>query len=141
MIDVILDRPEGNSAEVTLSDDRLFIDVTDIRGINGLTARLESGSWPEEIAIHLQLDGLEQLEIRYDSYIITTGRSRNESPDPPLMLSVVDEQGQVQTASPSADIYYPDIGRTAGGFTITMPPHFFRDHYESFSLRWIDFYR
>lgn len=141
MIEVTLDRADGNSAELTLSDDRLLIDVTDTRGINGLTARLESGSWPEEIAVHLRLDGLERLEILYGDYAITTGRSSNDSPDPPLILSVTGADGRVSEAPPSAGIYYPDISRTEDGFTITMPPHFFRDDYQSFSLQWIDFYR
>ncbi len=140
-VDVTLDRLEDSSAALTLSPDALRLDVTDNRGINGLTARLDSGSWPEAITVHLRLAGLENLEIQYGNYTITTGRSSNESPDPPLMLSVVDEHGQVQTASPSADIYYPDISRTDDGYTITMPPHFFQDHHETFSLRWIDFYR
>ena len=70
----------------------------------------------------------------------------------------------VQSASPSSDVYYPDIraitpdGTTAVGplaagerpalplpegsaFEIALPPHFHRDDYPSFTLQWIDFYR
>ncbi len=141
MIELTLDRPQGNTATVTIEDGRALIDVTDRRGINGLNARLTEGEWPAEIVVRLRLRGLERLEIHYGDVTLATGRSSNDSPDPPLMLSVVDEQGQVQTASPSADIYYPDIRRTDDGFEITLPPHFFRDDYPSFSMQWIDFYR
>lgn len=141
MIDLTLDRPEGSSAELTLNDGRAFIDVTDPRGINGLTARLDQGEWPEEITVLLRLRGLENLDIAYGNYTITTGRSSNDSPDPPLMLSVVDENGVVSQASPSADIYYPNITQTEEGFAITMPAHFFREAHPSFTMHWIDFYR
>ncbi len=142
MIDVSLDRPEGNSADVTVSDGRAFIDVTDSRGINGLSAQLEQGEqWPEEIAVLLRLRGLEHLEISYGNITLTTGRSGNDAPDLPLMLTVINEQGEAQSASPSADIYYPDILKTDDGFEITLPPHFHLDDYPSFSMKWIDFYR
>ncbi len=141
MIDVNLDRPHDSSATVIVADGRAFIDVTDPRGINGLNAQLTTGEWPEEVVVLLRLRGLENLEIGYGDFTITTGRSSNDSPDPPLMLSVVDEQGQVQTASPSADIYFPDIYKTEDGFEITLPPHFFQGNYTAFSMRWIDFYR
>ena len=81
-----------------------------------------------------------------------------------LTLSVVDENGNVQSASPSADIYYPDIlavtpdGTTAVGplaagerpdfplpegsaFEITLPPAIQQSGRPSFTLHWIDFYR
>ncbi len=141
MIDITLDRPADSAAALTITDGRAFIDVTDPRGINGLNASLSAGEWPEMIVVLLRLRGLEHLEISYGDYILTTGRSSNESPDPPLMLSVVDENGQVSQASPSADIYYPDITRTGDGFEIAIPAHFFEDDYPSFSMQWIDYYR
>lgn len=141
MIELTLDRSDGASTELTIDDDRALIDVTDPRGINGLTARLTAGQWPPTITVLLRLQGLEQLEIAYDNITLATGRSSNESPDPPLMLTVTDDQGNAQTASPSADIYYPDIRRTADGYEIDLPPHFFNEAQPSFSMRWIDFYR
>lgn len=141
MIELTLDRSDGASTELTIDDDRALIDVTDPRGINGLTAQLTTGQWPATITVRLRLQGLEQLDIAYDNITLTTGRSSNESPDPPLMLTVTDDQGNAQTASPSADIYYPDIRRTADGYEIDLPPHFFNEAQPSFSMRWIDFYR
>lgn len=141
MIDVTLDRPDDSSADLTFSDGRALIDVTDHRGINGLNARLAAGQWPAEIVVRLRLRGLERLEIHYGDTTLVTGRSSTDSPDPPLILSVVDADGRVQSAPPSADMYYPDIRHTADGFEITLPPHFFRNNYPSFSLQWIDFYR
>ena len=141
MIDLALDRPDDNSADLTLSDGRALLDVTDHRGINGLNARRVKGQWPAEIVVRLRLRGLERLEIHYGDVTLVTGRSSTDSPDPPLILSVVDADGRVQSAPPSADMYYPDIRHTADGFEITLPPHFFRDDYPSFSLQWIDFYR
>lgn len=164
VIDIILDRQEDSSADVNYDDGRALIDVTDSRGINGLTAQLAEGEWPEEVVVRLGLRGLEQLEICYGDFTITTGVSSTGDPAPPLMLSVVDEDGNVQSASPSADIYYPDIravtpdGATAVGplaagdkppfplpegsaFEIALPPHFHQGDYSSFSLQWIDFYR
>ena len=140
-IDLTLDHSETSSAALSFDNDRALIDVTDSRGINGLTAQLTAGQWPPTVTIRLRLQGLEQLEIAYDNITLATGRSSNESPDPPLMLTVTDDQGNAQTASPSADIYYPDIRRTADGFEIDLPPHFFAEEHASFSMRWIDFYR
>ena len=162
MIELTIDRPEA-TATVTQEDGRALIDVTDPRGINGLTARLIAGEWPAEIIIRLRLRGLEQLTIQYGDLTIATGVSSSGAPAA-LTISTVDEAGTVQSASPSADIYYPDIslvtpngtvavGPLAAGerpvfplpegstFEITMPPHFFHDAPDSFSIQWIDFYR
>lgn len=163
MIAVTLDRPQEVTATVTEQDGRALIDVTDPRGINGLTARLTQGEWPTEIVIRLPLRGLEQLTIQYGDLMIATGVSSSGAPAA-LTISTVDEAGNVQSASPSADIYYPDIravtpdGTTAVGplaagerpafplpegsvFEITLPPHFHQGDHQSFSLQWIDFYR
>jgi hypothetical protein len=164
MIDVTLDRPSTSSAEVTVEDDRAVIDVTDQAGINGLSARLVEGEWPAEIIVRLRLRGLERLEINYGNYTITTGVSSTGAPPPPLTLTVVNEDGSVSSAPPSADVYYPDIravtpdGTAAVGplatgerpafplpegsaFEITLPPHFHQVDTTSFQLQWIDFYR
>lgn len=141
MIDITFDHTQGNSAAVDVNGVRAYIDVTDDRGINGLTAVTDSDGWPDEIIVLLRLQGLEHLEISYGNVTITTGRSSNGSPDPPLILSVIDETGETQSASPSYDIYYPHIEHTAEGFEITLPPHFFIEERPSFSLQWIDFYR
>ena len=124
----------------------------------------DRGEWPAEIVIRLPLRGLEQLTIQYGNLTIATGVSSTSAPIP-LTITVVDEAGNAQTASPSADIYYPDIravtadgvttavGPLAAGdrpaiplpegsaFEITLPPAFFSDAHESFSVQWIDFYR
>lgn len=140
-IDIVLDRSSASSAEVKVSGDRAFILVGDYWGINGLTATLVDGRWPEEVLIDLRVRGLERLEIHYENFVITTGRSSNESPDPPLILHVIDENGEVSQAPPSANIYYPEITRLPDGFEISLPAHFFRVDPPSFSLQWIDFYR
>lgn len=141
MIDITIDRPEVGSAALTFSDGHALIDVTDAHGINGLTATLIEGGWPEQIAIHLRLRGLERLEIHYGPYTIATGKSSNDSPDPPLILYVADEDGKVTQAPVSSSIYFPDISRTDDGFDITLPPHFFQEQRPAFSVQWIDFYR
>lgn len=163
MIELTLDRPQGNTAEVIFEDSRALIDVNERHGINGLNARLTQGEWPAEIVVRLRLRGLEQLWIHYGDLTISTGVSSGGAP-PPLTITVVDESGNVQSAPPSADIYYPDIrvvtpdgtaavGPLAAGerpafplpegsvFEITMPVHFFRDAPNSFSMQWVDFYR
>ena len=160
MIDVTLDKHDDN-VTVTSEDDHAVIDVTSFSGIGGMAATADE--WPEEVVVRLRLRGLEGLEIRYGDVIITTGVSSTGDPVA-LTLSVVDEEGNVQSASPSADIYYPDIravtpdGTTAVGplaagerpsfplpegsaFEITLPPHFHRDDQPSFTMQWVDFYR
>ncbi len=161
-IEVTLDKPIDDRATVTTDDGRAVIDVTSASGIGGLTATADE--WPDEVVVRLQLRGLEGLEIRYGNMIIATGVSSTSGPGPGLTLSVVGEDGTVQSASPSADIYYPDIravtpegstpvGPLAAGerpvfplpegsvLEITLPPHFHQDNYPSFSLQWVDFYR
>jgi hypothetical protein len=140
-IDIALDRAKGSSAAVSTFDGRVVIDVVDPWGINGLHATLASGEWPAEVIVRLPHGGLERLEIRYGDYTIATGVSSNESPDPPLILYVTDERGNVSQAPVSSAIYIPNIRRTDGGFEVSLPPHFFRDEYAAFSLYWIDFYR
>lgn len=140
MIDITLDHPADSAAALSITDGRAFIDVTDPRGINGLTAVLSAGDWPEEIVVLLRLRGLEHLEISYGDYILTTGRSSNESPNPPVTFSVRDENGDA-TQLPAPTSANPAIRHTADGFEITLPPHFFEDDYSSFSIQWIDYYR
>ncbi len=72
MIEVNLDRPEGNSIQVVHSSGRAFIDVCDSGGINGLNARLTESQWPEQIVVLLRLQGLERLEIQYRNITIAT---------------------------------------------------------------------
>ena len=159
-VDVTLDKAD-DSATVTTDSGRVVIDVTSASGIGGLT--VTTGEWPEEVIVRLRVRGLEGLTIRYGDFIIATGVSSSGQPSA-LTLSVVDAEGNVQSASPSADIYYPDIlavtpdGTTAvgplaagerptfplpegGAFEIALPAHFHQDDFPSFSLQWIDFYR
>ena len=159
-IDVALDKHDDKVA-VAVEDGRAIIDVTSFSGIGGLKATADA--WPEEVAVRLRVRRLEGLTIRYGDVIITTGVASTGDPVA-LTLSVVDDEGNVQSISPSSDVYYPDIraitpdGTTAVGplaagerpalplpegsaFEITLPPHFHRDDYPSFTLQWIDFYR
>jgi hypothetical protein len=161
MIAVTLDKPIDDRATVTMDDGRAVIDVTSASGIGGLAATADA--WPDEVVVRLWLRGLEGLEIRYGNFIIATGVSSSGNPST-LTLSVVDEEGNVQSVSPSADVYYPNIqaitpdGTTAVGplaaserpafplpegsaFEITLPPHFRHEDYPSFTMQWIDFYR
>lgn len=141
MIDITLDRPEAGSAALTFSDGHALIDVTDAHGINGLTATAAEGQWPGQITVRLRLRGLERLEIHYGPYTIATGLSSNNSPDPPPVLHVADENEKAKEIPDPDSIYIPDISRTDDGFDITLPAHFFQGKYSAFSMQWIDFYR
>ena len=154
MIAVTLDKASEDTATVRVEDGRAVIDVTSPSGIGGLTATLSGGKWPKEVVVRLRLRGLERLEIGYGDVTLTTGLSSSGGPGPALTLSVTAADGTVQSASPSADIYYPDIHLVtdAAGtpvapwpegsvVEITLPPHFHQDKHPSFTLRWIDFYR
>ena len=161
-IEVTLDKPIDDRATVTTDDGRAVIDVTSASGIGGLTATADA--WPDEVVVRLRLRGLEGLEIRYGNVVITTGVASNGGLGSGLTLSVIGEDGTVQSASPSSDLYYPDIravttegttnvGPLAAGerpafplpegsvFELTLPPHFHQDDHPSFSLQWVDFYR
>jgi hypothetical protein len=163
VINVISDKA-ADTTEVTIEDGRAVLDVTSASGIGGLTAILNEGEWPQEIVVRLHTRGLERLEIGYANYIIETGVPSSDGIALPLMLTVVDDEGNAERISPSADIYYPDIqavtaaGATAVGplatgerpaiplpedgvFEITLPLHFHQEAYESFWMQWIDFYR
>lgn len=156
VIEVVTQKPD-DAAEVSLEDGRAVIDVTSASGIGGLTATLAAGEWPEDVVVRLRLRGLESLEIRYGDVTITTGLASTGNPVP-LMLSVTGPNVAVQSASPSADIYYPRITVNGAEATspeaelsfplppnsaieVSLPAHFFRETYPSFSVSWIDFYR
>ncbi len=157
MITVTLDKASEDTATVRGEDGRAVIDVTSPSGIGGLTATLSGGKWPEEVVVRLRLRGLERLEIGYSNVLLSTGVSSTGDPDPPLILTVVDEEGNVQRASPSADIYYPIIRFVDGDgqalatptfplpegtvIEVVMPPHFRQQEQTSFWMQWIDFYR
>lgn len=154
-IDVSLDKGD-DTATITVADGRALIDVASASGIGGLTATLSSGQWPEEVVVRLDTRGLERLEFGYSNVQMSTGLSSTGDPAPPLMLTVVDEAGNAQRASPSSDIYYPTI-RVAGGdgvavtpvfplpagsaVEITLPRHFHQEKQGTFWMEWIDFYR
>jgi hypothetical protein len=156
VIDVTVDKTD-DTAEVTIEDGRALIDVTSASGIGGLTAILSEGDWPEEIVVRLHTRGLERLEIGYANYLIETGVASSDGVNPALMLTVIDEEGNAERASPSAIIYYPtirvidDAGQAQATptiplpegsvFEITLPAHFHQETYDSFWLQWIDFYR
>jgi len=152
VIDITLDKVD-DTATVTASGERALIDVTSVSGIGGLEATLTEGAWPAEVVVRLRTRGLEQLFIRYGAFDIMTGKSSHDSPDPPLILYVEGEDGRVQSAPPSSDVYYPDIRvvnpsadnpklpAADGYYEIVLPAHFHRGEYPSFSMQWIDFYR
>jgi len=157
MITVTLDKPAEDTATVSTADGRAVIDVTSPSGIGGLTATLGKGEWPGEVIVRLRLRGLERLEFGYSNFLLSTGVSSTGDPNPPLMLTVVDEEGNVERASPSANIYYPTIRFVDGGgqalatpafplpegtvIEVVMPPHFHEQEQTSFWMQWIDFYR
>lgn len=144
VIEVTLDKP-GDTAIVNRADDRALIEVTSATGIGGLQATLTAGSWPKQVTARLRLRGLESLEIRYGDVTLSTGMASSGASGSGLMLSITKSDGTIESASPSADIYYPVIERgadTVGDyFDVTLPPHFYDGAYESFELNWIDFYR
>lgn len=155
-LDVTLDKSD-DAATVTVDDGRAVIDVTSASGIGGLTATLSDGKWPAEVVVRLNTRGLERLDFGYGNVQMSTGLSSTGDPNPPLMLTVVDEDGNVQRASPSADIYYPVIRvvdssgamvtpafplPAGSAFEIVLPPHFHQDEeYPFFWMEWVDFYR
>ena len=154
-IEVTLDK-DDDAATVTVADGRAVIDVRSAGGIGGLTATLTDGQWPAEVVVRLNTRGLERLDFGYGNVQMSTGLSSTGDPNPPLMLTVVDEEGNVQRASPSADIYYPIIRvvDSAGAaatptfplpagsvFEIVLPPHFHQEEHPSFWMEWVDFYR
>lgn len=157
MITVTLDKPIDDTATVSVEDGRAVIDVTSPSGIGGLTAVLGGGDWPDEVVVRLRLRGLERLEFGYSNFLLSTGVSSTGDPNPPLILTVVDEEGHAESASPSSNIYYPTIRFVnAGGqalatptfplpegtiIEVVMPPHFHEQEQNSFWMQWIDFYR
>lgn len=144
MIDVVVEKT-ADTATVTMDGDSALIEITSATGIGGLAATLTADEWPEQIAVRLRLRGLESLEIRYGDIAISTGVSHTGEPNQALILSVTQPDGTIDSASPSADIYYPDIqpGSDDQGdyFDVALPVHFFQGDHKAFNMRWIDFYR
>jgi hypothetical protein len=143
-MEIVLEN-EGDEAVIYFQEEKALIDVRSATGIGGFTAELVAGPWPSEIVVRLRLRGLEGLNVSYGDVAVSTGVSHSGGDARPIVLAMTKSDGGIDSASPSASMYYPIIlaGADEAGqyFDIALPAGFFQQDYSVFTMRWIDFYR
>lgn len=139
---------EGDGVETAVTPSSVTFDITSQTGIGSAEISLANGEWPETILIRLHLAGLESFEFAYSDVVVTASVSSGEghrvmetavqgetthsvAEDSPFYMPV-----RIETESGEASIPLKD-----GYFEIEAPADFLAGGYESFTIRWIDFYR
>lgn len=116
-------------------------------GIGGIRIERLLGFWPDEIVVRLGVTGLESLKIADTEK--TFHWEVASYPPYTKTLSVIDTNGRVERIS-SLDQAHgalmiksekPEIPIDSGYFEFTIPAEILKRNPESFSVRWIDFYR
>ncbi len=134
----------------TYADDVVTFLIFNPGGIGDADISLVSGKMPGTIQIRLFVNGLENLELTYDSVKITASVPTAGGP----VVERVSKDG-VETEIDSSSPYWVSIQplpEEPGGlfvgepmlpasFLITLPADFYESGAEQFSLNWVDFYR
>ena len=132
------------------ADGVLTFSIFSPSGIGDASIVLTEGKMPKTVQIRLFLDGLENLEVKYDDVTIVASVATSGGG---VMQKVV--KGETETEIDATSPYWLDIQplpAKPGGvfigepmlpasFLITMPPDFHQSGATRFDLRWIDFYR
>lgn len=151
------DPPAPRSTESRLDDDRVTSQfsagqvVYSIRcpkGIGHTSIPKPARGWPETVVLHLHLRGLESLTVQNTQ---TTIAGAVSSQDGKIRLWKDGQEDRPLTAHSPFWLSIRSIGPDGkavsglppeqGYFELTLPRPFFKQNPDSFTVRWIDFYR
>jgi len=135
--------------QITLQykDNTTIIDINSPFGIGSAKFTLESGVMPEEIILHLHLQGLEEFRLISAQDIISASVSSSDGLHAQSQRKISGNSEQVirsfdplwlniQIISESKKVPLAD-----GYFEIVFPKEFIEESGNSFEIHWIDFYR
>ena len=132
------------------ADDVLSFSIFSPSGIGDASIELTSGEMPKTVQVRLFVDGLENLEVKYDDVTIIAAVPAGGGGVKEKVVS-----GGSETMIDSSSPYWVDIqalpavpggvfvGEPAlpASFMITLPQDFHDSEATRFDLKWVDFYR
>ncbi len=143
----------GNEVIVETEENSVIFDISSERGIGAASIAVITGEFPHSVTLKLHLTALEELRFAYgetevlvsvsssqgnavrESVILSSGVVRQESPITPASPYWLDVVMLQEDGSPGT------IPLEDGNFLVSAPEDFTTRTYDSFFIRWIDFYR
>ena len=143
---------EGNEIVISSRLDDVQFAVFSERGIGSALIEVTDGDFPESVELSFHLQGLEELRFGYDLTEVTVSVS---SSDNAVYQYVTHESINSDPATPvnpdspswmDVNIVDPDesFGAIPGSerlISVLLPDDFASGDYESFRIKWIDFFR
>jgi hypothetical protein len=136
-----------DSVEVRANKDKTLFIIKSPAGISQAVIEREGEKWPDNVALRLNLKGLESLKastgaIKLDASVASDGKMRqwkDGKEDAPLDAKSplwMEIQMLTNGGKPAKEIPLRD-----GYFEVALPRAFFADNPKSITISWIDFYR
>lgn len=139
---------EGTVASAAVASETAVIEITSDSGIGNETFRPEDG-WASEIVLRFHLSGLEEMRLMFGDTAVTlniTSTGQNE------IFQSVSQNGQTANITADSPYWMPvtitqadgtegTIPLQNGTINVTLPPAFYTENPDSFTISWIDFYR
>lgn len=143
----------GNEVIVETEENSVLFDVSSEPGIGAASIAVITGEFPHSVALNLHLTALEELRFAYgetevlvsvsssqgnavrESVILGSGEAQQESPITPASPYWLDVVILQEDSSPGT------IPLNGGVILVSAPEDFSAGRYDSFFIRWIDFYR
>jgi hypothetical protein len=143
----------GNDVFVETKEDSAIFEVISERGIGAASVVVIVGDFPPSVALKFHLKGLEELRFAYGEteLLVSVSSSQGNTVRESVIFGSegVDQETQITAESP----YWMDvvilqedgspgtIPLDDGVIMVAVPEDFVSGAYDSFQIRWIDFYR
>lgn len=141
--------PSGDQVEITVESqpEATVIDIRDPSGIGSADFNIGEGAFPGRLVFRLYLKGLEQVRLAYGGTAVEA--SLSSRPGAPVMQSLSPGGEPLEPGGPywlGIEIVPQDgaaaqVPLESGYFQVEVPPDFYKQQPESWSLSWVDFYR
>jgi hypothetical protein len=143
----------GNEVFVETEEDSVIFEVFSERGIGAASIVVIVGDFPPFVALKLQLNALEELRFAYGEteVLISVSSSRGNVVRESVILG--SEGAEQETPIAAESSYWMDvvilqedgspgtIPLAGGVILVALPEDFISGAYDSFQIRWIDYYR
>jgi hypothetical protein len=143
----------GNDVFVETKEDSAIFEVISERGIGAASVVVIVGDFPPSVALRLQLKALEELRFTYGEteVLVSVSSSQGNAVRESVIFGSegVDQETQITAESPywmdvvilQEDSSPGTIPLDDGVIMVAVPEDFISGVYDSFQIRWIDFYR